>query len=407
MFVGYMGLTIVNYKIETVWKVGKMSTKKMRGNNLLKIGSIFGIFILIIGLSFVPLTGGMIEELKVNKLNKSEVNGLYYLRGDDPLNWSDIGSLLKNLPVENELTQCGMFVNFHFAEPGVYVGTNTIFNIYYRFWQKVDANGQYEVGYSTSSEHTAGCNESFWVDTTDNICEVNDYRLVQVSQIINPEIAVFEEEEIYNFTIKFFGPNPNILCNPNQYSFVFLNLEDNTTLQSYDRDGDGINDYDELFVYFTNPFDSDTDNDGFSDYEEINSGTNGNDYGEFPALNNPPNKPIGSGPTSGKIGISYDYNFVLTDADGDNMFLWIDWGDDSAEEWIGPYDSGEEVKVSHTWDKKGTFTIRYKAKDIYEVESEWGTLSLTISRNKAANNMLFFHLLERFTMLHKLLFLIR
>jgi hypothetical protein len=87
-------------------------------------------------MSIIPLTGGMIEKKIVNSQTKTDVSGIYYLRDDDPLNWADIGSLLRTQPIENELTQCGMFVNFHYAEPGNYVETNTIFNIYYRFWQK-------------------------------------------------------------------------------------------------------------------------------------------------------------------------------------------------------------------------------------------------------------------------------
>jgi len=374
----------------------------MSKKHLFKINSVFCIIIFIVGMIFIPLTGGMIEEKIVNIQTKTDVSGIYYLRDDDPLNWADIGSLLRNQPLENELTQCGMFVNFHYAEPGNYFETNIISNIYYRFWQKIDNYGIYELGYSTSSEHTAPCNESFWVDTNDFIFEFNDYRLKQVMQFPNPEIAVFEGDEIYNFTIKFFGPNPNILCNPDQYSFIILNLEDNLTLQNYDRDGDNLNDYLELFVYYTNPFDSDTDNDGYSDFTESDAGTNPNDSGEHPVINNPPDKPIGSGPTNGKIGVSYSYNFFLKDTDGDSMFLLIDWGDGTHDGWIGSYNSGEEVEVSHIWNEQGSYTIRYKAKDSLGAESDYGTFSVNIPRNKAIKNTIIYQFLEKFPILQNL-----
>jgi len=49
-----------------------------------------------------------------------------------------------------------------------------------------------------------------------------------------------------------------------------LNLTaDNLELKLIDTDGDGISDWDELFIYGTSPYLEDTDGDGLSDYEEI------------------------------------------------------------------------------------------------------------------------------------------
>lgn len=383
-----------------------MFIKILSKQHLFKISLTFVIILLFIGMSVIPLTGGITENFKLVKLTTNDISGIYYLRENDPLNMSDVGSLLRNQPSEHELTQCGMFINFHYAEPGHYIETNTIFNIYYHFWQKRDNDGVYEVGYSTSGDNAAPCNEYFIVDTNDFIFELNDYRLKQVMQITDPEIAVFNGDEIYNLTIKFFGPNPNILCNSNQYSFIILNLEDNNTLQTFDRDGDNLNDYEELFVYYTNPFDSDTDNDGYSDSTESNGDTNPNDYNEHPSLNNPPNRPIGLGPSSGKVGVLYSYNFALKDIDGDSMYLYIDWGDGNHDGWIGPYNSDTTVEVNHTWSKKGTFVIRYKAKDKLNIESKVGTLTVTIPRNKATINVFLYQIIESFQILdhHSLLF---
>jgi hypothetical protein len=62
---------------------------------------------------------------------------------------------------------------------------------------------------------------------------------------------------------------PLTLYSQYHQSFVVFNLPDNTTLQGMDSDGDGLNDYDELFVYMTNPKWNDTDGGGKSDYEEV------------------------------------------------------------------------------------------------------------------------------------------
>jgi hypothetical protein len=40
--------------------------------------------------------------------------------------------------------------------------------------------------------------------------------------------------------------------------------------------------------------------------------------------------------------------------------------------------SGEDVIVSHTYDTKGDFTISCKAKDVFDEESDWGTLEISM-----------------------------
>ncbi len=129
------------------------------------------------------------------------------------------------------------------------------------------------------------------------------------------------------------------------------------------------------------------------------------EWGDFSTLediqvgnieNDPPNIPNITGPTSGNIGTAYDYTFVTTDPNGDNITYYIEWGDGSTEEWIGPYASGEEVIFSHTWDKKGTYVVRAKAKDIWGYDSNWGTLEVTMPKNKSSLDVLFLRFLERF-----------
>jgi len=98
--------------------------------------------------------------------------------------------------------------------------------------------------------------------------------------------------------------------------------------------------------------------------------------------NDPPDPPTITGPLSGTAGEEYEYTFTATDPDGDDVFYYIDWGDDVFEEWIGPYTSGEEIDVTHIWDEQGTYEIKAKAKDIYGAESEWGELEVTMPVNQ-------------------------
>ena len=112
--------------------------------------------------------------------------------------------------------------------------------------------------------------------------------------------------------------------------------------------------------------------------------------------NNPPDKPTINGPTNGNTGTSYDYVFSATELDGSALYLYIEWGDNSNTQWLGPYSSGEEVTKSHTWSSSGTFTIRCKAKDPYDEEGPWETLTVTMPRSKLLTSPLFMRLLERF-----------
>ena len=74
-----------------------------------------------------------------------------------------------------------------------------------------------------------------------------------------------------------------------------------------------------------------------------------------------PEKPTGQ--NSGKPGISYSYSSFAYDSEGDRLYYLFDWADGTEPEWIGPYDPGDVVSVSHIWDLKGTFSVKVKAKD--------------------------------------------
>ena len=113
--------------------------------------------------------------------------------------------------------------------------------------------------------------------------------------------------------------------------------------------------------------------------------------------NNPPNQPTISGSEQGKPGVTYYYKFITIDQDNDEWLnYYIDWGDNNNSGWIGPYASGEEITKSHTWSESGTYTIKCKAKDNYDDEGAWGTLSVSIPRSKNSINLVFYRFLERF-----------
>lgn len=120
--------------------------------------------------------------------------------------------------------------------------------------------------------------------------------------------------------------------------------------------------------------------------------------------NQPPDAPSITGPAKGKIKVAYEYNFTTTDPDGDTLYYLIDWGDGTNGSWIGPYESGAMVAVSHTWITKGSYTIQAMAKDSVGNESGWGTLSVTMPLTYTPPLMQFLmKLFERFPSLFPIL----
>lgn len=79
----------------------------------------------------------------------------------------------------------------------------------------------------------------------------------------------------------------------------------------------------------------------------------------------------------GVPGLSYENTFVATDPEADDVYLFIEWGDGQTESWIGPFASGSEVVVPHTWDSVATFSVRAKARDIGNNTGEWSETDLT------------------------------
>lgn len=97
--------------------------------------------------------------------------------------------------------------------------------------------------------------------------------------------------------------------------------------------------------------------------------------------NDPPQKPEISGRTRIQSGRYYTYSLVSTDPDTDDLFYFVDWGDGTNTGWIGVFPTGDTAKISHEWHQTGTYTIKAKTKDVYDAESDWGTLEVAVPKN--------------------------
>jgi hypothetical protein len=120
-----------------------------------------------------------------------------------------------------------------------------------------------------------------------------------------------------------------------------------------------------------------------------------------------PGAPIITGETNGRVGRNYEYTLQATSPTGDDVFYFVEWGDYWFEEWFGPYPSGAQVTVTHSWMEKGTFNIRVRAKTADGLCGPWSELEVNMPRNKEVQSTLFLWFLERYPLLNRLLSLTR
>ncbi|MDH7507260.1 MAG: lectin like domain-containing protein [Candidatus Thermoplasmatota archaeon] len=113
------------------------------------------------------------------------------------------------------------------------------------------------------------------------------------------------------------------------------------------------------------------------------------------SADNPPSKPTITGSSECKPGKTYAYDFISTDVDNDKLSYYIKWDDGTETDWTVFQNSGVIFTQEHTWTSSGVYTIKVKSKDIYGLESDWSSLEVTVPRNKAMFNMIFFKIFEK------------
>jgi outer membrane protein assembly factor BamB len=87
--------------------------------------------------------------------------------------------------------------------------------------------------------------------------------------------------------------------------------------------------------------------------------------------NQPPDKPIITGPTWGVTEENYTFTLNISDPDGDTLYCLLNFGDSNQSDWIGPFSSGATITVSHAWTLNGSYDITAILKDSYDQYSDW------------------------------------
>jgi len=120
-----------------------------------------------------------------------------------------------------------------------------------------------------------------------------------------------------------------------------------------------------------------------------------------------PSAPVIDGPSSGNHEVKYSFSFSSVSPLGNDVYYWIEWGDGIIKSWIGPFGSEEEIIESHSWYYEGNYTIKARAKDSENLWGPWGYYEITIPRTRASYYLWFEWLLERFSLLERLLNLLK
>jgi parallel beta-helix repeat protein len=148
---------------------------------------------------------------------------------------------------------------------------------------------------------------------------------------------------------------------------------------------------------------TDSDGDGIGDSPyQIQGGSNIDNYPLIsPWENKKPETPSIDGPITGNPAENLTYIFSSLDPNEDDIQLILEWGDGDTE--LALNASGEDIVFNHMWQEEGTYTIKAKAIDFYNAESDWATLEVTMPKSKVITTLFLQRLIQRFPILNKIL----
>jgi len=116
-----------------------------------------------------------------------------------------------------------------------------------------------------------------------------------------------------------------------------------------------------------------------------------------------PEKPIIHGPISGKTNENYTYSISTNDPNGDEVSYFIEWGDGNTNGWTRFRTSGNPFNTTYVWNQKGQYIIKVKAKDVFDLESDWAMLEIVMPKNKGFQLPLFYWIFQQMPLFSRFL----
>lgn len=92
----------------------------------------------------------------------------------------------------------------------------------------------------------------------------------------------------------------------------------------------------------------------------------------------PPNPATITGPHKGKVNVMHNFTAVAEDKNNDDLQYKFIWGDGTESQWSELVPSGTPVTMSHSYSKKGKYTIKVEVRD-NDYDSEYNPTMKSIS----------------------------
>ena len=108
--------------------------------------------------------------------------------------------------------------------------------------------------------------------------------------------------------------------------------------------------------------------------------------------NNPPTKPICNGLNILYKNKKYSYRLKSIDPESNCITYKVYWGDNRQAEYYGPFSSGAEISINHSYSTSGFYVLKICAIDGFGEESPLNYQTITVTNSKEMYN--FFSLLH-------------
>ena len=203
------------------------------------------------------------------------------LRHDQGTDVTATGAGMLNTTPHTDTVQnrsCAGFVGFWYDNDSC-VMSDTLENAYFHFWFNTSDPALGHKGYRKLRTNPTGITEYSTNNTTvSTISYLNkDYHLHSgMLNLSSP--SAFTDNDVFQYCFIMSATDIIVIANSSFQSFIIPNVPSNDSLVLLDSDSDSLNDYEELYVTFTNPFDNDTDNDGVTDWAENITGSDPNNF---------------------------------------------------------------------------------------------------------------------------------
>jgi hypothetical protein len=230
------------------------------------------------------------------------------------------------------------------------------------------------------------------------------------SDVIREYFGNYSGEFVHTAWIYFpenIEPNPPEISGPvsggvnKSYEYTFFSTDPNLDDLWYYVDWDDGN-----FEEWAGPFESGSDvifSHSWSENGSYNIRAKARDALEFESdwsepfnviISNPPDKPDIEGPTSVRVNVEQEFTVVSIDPDDDDIKYYIDWGDNSTLE-TDYFPSGTKVYIKHTWTEKDNYSIKAKAIDSFNAESNSSKFEIIVPKY-IETNFKFLRILSEF-----------